>query len=84
MKVEVGQDGQNESSLKYSLLESNESTVFKSTSQSLDASKEVLQHVLDSLPSGVASCNENIVRNHLTTQSFDTNIEIVHGSATAY
>jgi hypothetical protein len=71
--IDIDQNYLSSCQLKYSLLESNESTVFKSTSQSLDASKEVLQHVLVSLPSGVASCNENIVRNHLTEQSFDTN-----------
>ena len=62
--------------LKSSLLKSNESLVFKSTSNSLQPSKEVLQHVLDSLPPDVVSCNKNIVLNHITGQSYD--VDQVH------
>ena len=59
--------------LKSSLLESKESSVFRSTSNSKNASMEVLQHVLDSLPPGVASYSENIIQNHLSGKSFDIN-----------
>ena len=47
--------------IKTSLLELEESKVFRSTSNSQRASMEVLQHVLDSLPLGVASYNGNTV-----------------------
>ena len=57
--------------LKSTLLESNESLVFRSTSNNIEASRLVLKHVLDSLPAGTASCEGNTIQNNLTGLSFD-------------
>ena len=62
--------------LKSSLLESNEASVFKSTSETQEASKLVLEHVLKSLPVGTTSCEGNIILNNLNGKSY--NIDQTH------